>query len=74
MCGLLKISPHTKSKLSAEKTVKREEVNEMTYAKPELILLKKALAAIQGNPPGSKLGGPSDQSIQVTAAAYEADE
>jgi hypothetical protein len=46
----------------------------MNYAKPEIILLNKAMAAIQGNPPGSKLGGQSDHIVQVTAAAYEADE
>jgi hypothetical protein len=46
----------------------------MSYAKPEIILLSSASDAIQGNPPGSKMGGPSDQFVQVTAAAYEADE
>jgi hypothetical protein len=46
----------------------------MTYAKPELVLLSKAVTAIQGNPPGSKLGIQSDHKAQVTAAAYEADE
>jgi len=46
----------------------------MTYAKPELVLLKDARAAIQGNPPNSKLGITTDHVQQVTAAAYEADE
>jgi hypothetical protein len=46
----------------------------MTYAKPKLVFLTNALAAIQGNPPGSKLGITSDHVEQVTAAAYEADE
>ena len=46
----------------------------MKYAKPELFPLNNALAAIKGNPAGSKLGGQSDHIVQVTAAAYEADE
>jgi hypothetical protein len=28
----------------------------MSYAKPEIILLSSASDAIQGNPPGSKMG------------------
>jgi hypothetical protein len=46
----------------------------MNYAKPEVILLSTALDAIQGSPPGSKMGGPSDHVVQTTANAYEADE
>jgi hypothetical protein len=46
----------------------------MTYVKPELVLLNNALEAIQGNPPGSKLGITSDHRAEVTVAAYEADE
>jgi len=46
----------------------------MKYGKPEIVLLDNAVAAIQGNPPGSKLGITSDHAAQVTAAAYEADE
>ena len=46
----------------------------MNYTKPEVTLLNSALSAIQGNPAGSKMGGPSDHHGQVTANAYEADE
>lgn len=46
----------------------------MKYAKPEILVLGKAGAAIQGNPPGSKLGFTSDHTAQVTSGAYEADE
>jgi len=46
----------------------------MKYTKPELIMLASASDAIRGYPAGSKMGGPSDHSAQVTAAAYEADE
>lgn len=46
----------------------------MKYAKPEIVQMEKAVAAIQGNPPNSKLGITSDHSTFNTAAAYEADE
>jgi hypothetical protein len=52
----------------------KRRVKTMQYAKPELTPLKDALLAIQGNPAGSKMGGPSDHRGQVTANAYEADE
>lgn len=46
----------------------------MKYGKPEIVLLNSAVAAIHGNPPGSKLGIVSDHFAQNTSAAYEADE
>lgn len=46
----------------------------MKYAKPVITLVSTAIEVVQGNPPGSKMGGPSDQLVQVTASAYEADE
>lgn len=46
----------------------------MKYDKPEIVLLNNAVAAIHGNPPGSKLGIVSDHFAQATTAAYEADE
>lgn len=46
----------------------------MKYDKPVIVLLDNAVAAIHGNPPGSKLGITSDHFAQVTSAAYEADE
>lgn len=46
----------------------------MKYEKPEVALVTVALKAVQGNPRGSKMGGPSDHLAQVTANAYEADE
>lgn len=46
----------------------------MKYVKPEVASAGLAVAAIQQNPPNSKMGGPSDHSAQVTANAYEADE
>jgi hypothetical protein len=52
----------------------------MVYAKPEVNLIGTATAAVRGNPVGSKIGVNFDSqstqqnSLRVTAAAYEADE
>jgi len=51
-----------------------KEDKKMKYEKPVVALVTTALKAVQGNPPGSKMGGPSDHFVQVTASAYEADE
>jgi hypothetical protein len=49
----------------------------MMYRKPEVAFIDAAIAAIQTQQPGSKIGTNSDhqgQNMYQTAPAYEADE
>jgi len=47
----------------------------MKYVRPELWLINNAMALIEGEPPGSKIGVVIEGGrTHVTAPAYEADE
>jgi hypothetical protein len=64
---------------SAEKKRRRKEVKAMNYTKPEVVRQDRAIDAILGQQPGSKMGtlifdnSPVNTTYQ-TAPAYEADE
>jgi hypothetical protein len=59
----------------AECQKKRKEVTEMTYKKPELIVLGNSLETIQGSPKGTGIqDNPGHTPAKYSVAAYEADE
>jgi hypothetical protein len=79
MCGHSPDDRSIRQQAVQAKLPKRKEVNAMKYAKPEVVPICSAVAAIRMiNPPGSKAGTTiSDHEgldHYVTNPAYEADE